>query len=337
MFEIGGTDGHTSPLFLAAGATWQLQPPLSGQPDIDLGEDCRPDVYLLLVPHVDPWRAVKAEFRSYKDMGAFLHAVSRPTVSAAFRLTTLQLYVEHSYEYRNNSSPPEDFTLFSGSAPYLERLTLCEVSINWDQPWISSASNLTHFEFKCNTDILLSWAQFSTVLRGAPALRTLKLNVSGNTGDLSDWYIASHAGNVASDPYHPIHLPNLTDFFVTLFSSSDPTGLFRKLHMPSLTSLALAIPHVDQDPVEYLAFPFLAPPSPDNAPPNVLNKLKDLLITDSLYSCQAMRVERLYSKLRNLRSLHIVSGHGCSMSRYLPYVSKSLVAPARNALYLPAC
>lgn len=268
---------------------------------IDLGRGCQPDAYPLLVPHVHRWHSVKAEFHSSESADAFLHAVSHPSISAASRLTTLQL----SFRPDEDSRELEQYTLFCGSAPYLERLTLWGVHVDWNQAWISSASNLTYLQLGFHADNARpSWVQFATILRGAPVLTTLKLHISAS--DLIDWPITSDDGTAAENLMPPIQLLKLMNFSIALRSDC-ATGLFCVLYMPSLTSLTL---NLYDDPnifIRCLAGPptSLAPPSPGETPHSLLSQLENLNIVCQ-FTCLPW-IELLYEELQNLKSLSIAS------------------------------
>ena len=278
--------------------------------DIDLGRGSQPDVYPLLVPHVHRWHSVKAEFNSYEDTDAFLDAISRPSVPAASRLTTLQLCFRAVFHILY-PLPVQCPTLFCGSAPYLERLTLWGVHVDWNQSWISSASNLTYLELRFLLDMVgPSWVQFATILRGAPALKTLKLYAAGPSLELVDWDITSDAGSGAENPRSPIPLLNLTDFFIGFRTERYAIWLFRMFYMPSLTSLTFDFRADDYDGlIEHLAGPpsSLASPSPDETPQSLLSKLENLGIV--CLPCNRSGIEILYGKLQNLKSLSIALHH----------------------------
>jgi hypothetical protein len=297
--------------------------------DIDLGRGCQPDAYPLLVSHVHHWHSVKAEFHSSEGVDAFLHAVSHPSVPAASQLTTLQLSFRPHEDFQLGQ-----FTLFCGSAPYLERLTLWGVHVDWNQAWISSASNLTYLQLGFHADnVHPSWVQLATILCGTPALETLKLHTSALGA--AEWPIMSDAGTAAENPIPPIQLLKLTDFSIALLSHC-ATGLFRVLYMPSLTSLTLDLWNTpDIHFIRCLAGPptSLAPPSHDETPLSLLSQLENLNIV--CFLCSRPWIELLYEELQNLKSLSIALRRLWDRS---PLFFEALLFPCRlpgRSVWLP--
>ncbi|KAF8423689.1 hypothetical protein L210DRAFT_954404 [Boletus edulis BED1] len=195
--------------------------------------------FAMLIPHIHRWRTIKVTVSEYYPMYMFLGAVSDPSVSAAPQLTTLELHFCEDPEddpdlflYPNMG---KHFTLFAGSAPLLTRIVLWGVHVDWDQPWIASASNLTDLELAYHAeDVRPSWAQFSTILRGASALQKLTLRQSGPCS----WSIEPTPGDPA-DINAPIQLVRVTHFILAFYTQGCPIHLLRNLYLPALKHLTL--------------------------------------------------------------------------------------------------
>ncbi|KAF8432691.1 hypothetical protein L210DRAFT_3650159 [Boletus edulis BED1] len=183
--------------------------------DLDKHEDAPSDADLeilfpMLISHIHRWRTIKVMASEY-HMYEFLSAVSGHSVPAAPQLTTLELY---DYEDTDNRDTFQHPTLFAGSAPLLTRIVLWRVHVDWDQPWVASASNLTDLALAYHAeDAHPSWAQFSTILRGASVLQKLSLCQSGPSGELPLWSIEPTPGDPA-DVNAPIQLVRVTDFIL---------------------------------------------------------------------------------------------------------------------------
>ncbi|KAF8133322.1 hypothetical protein EV363DRAFT_1325929 [Boletus edulis] len=146
--------------------------------DFELLSDADLEIlFAMLIPHIHRWRTIKVTVSEYHHMYAFLSAVSDPSVPAAPQLTTLELYHYEDILGLDAFQHPRmanHLTLFAGSAPLLTRIVLWGVHVDWDQPWIASASNLTDLQLGCHAeDVRPSWAQFSTILRSASVENTL--------------------------------------------------------------------------------------------------------------------------------------------------------------------
>ncbi|KAI9464695.1 hypothetical protein HD554DRAFT_2026425 [Boletus coccyginus] len=265
----------------------------------------------LLIPHIHRWRTMELSVSEYQHMYVFLSAASDPSTPAAPQLATLELYDHEEIEDSDsfgNPSMSKHLTLFGGSAPSLTRLVLWGVHVDWNQPWIASASNLTDLVFAFHSeDVRPTWAQFSSILRGASALEKLSLRLSGPSGDPPEWLIELTPG--LTDLNAPVQLPRVTTFILAFHSQARAIGLFRKLHFPALKNLTLDFDH-DIDYAELiheLAGPAtsLSLPSAEERPRSLLSKLESLEIVG--LSCLPESIRTLYGGLQNLTSLHISS------------------------------
>ncbi|KAG6379286.1 hypothetical protein JVT61DRAFT_11741 [Boletus reticuloceps] len=137
----------------------------------------------MLIPHIHRWRRMEVTAPTEQLMQEILSAVSDPSVPAASQLTTLELHdLQHMVLY-DGLSVLKHLTLFGGSAPLLTRIVLWRVHVDWDQPWIASASNLTDLVLAYHPEAARpSLAQFSAILRNAPALEKFQASCSSLSG-----------------------------------------------------------------------------------------------------------------------------------------------------------
>ena len=292
-------------------------------------------LFALLIPHINRWRTVEVSVSEYHHMYVFLNAVSDPSIPAAPQLTSLELYHHEETEEFDSFGYPsmsKHLTLFGGSAPLLTRLVLWGVHVDWNQPWIASASKLTDLELAFHPeDVRPTWAQFASILRGASALEKISLRLSGPFGDPSEWLIESTPESPA-DLNAPLQLPRVTDFIFAFHSQARAIGLLHKLYLPTLKNLVLDFDNGDYTEfVHELAKPAtsLSLPSAKEQPRSLLSKLETLKIAG--LPCQNDCVEVLYRELQNLTSLNI------SLS-YLPEEFLSLLGSpgtGRHEMWLP--
>ena len=284
-------------------------------------------LFSLLVPHIHRWRTMEISVEEYRHMYVFLSAVSDPSILAAPQLTTLELYHhEETEEFDSvDTGMSGQLPLFGGSAPLLTRLVLWGVPIDWNQPWIASASNLTDLELAFHPeDARPSWAQFDTILRGASTLEKLSLRMSGPSGEPPEWLIEPTPESPA-DLNAPIQLPHVTDFILAFHSQARAIGLLHKFYLPALKNLVL-----DFDDGDYTEFAYeLAGPATSSSLPSVQEQPRSLLSNlESLkiagLPCRPECVETLYGELQNLTSLNL------SLS-YLPEAFVNLLCSPRMA------
>ncbi|KAF8133290.1 hypothetical protein EV363DRAFT_1583044 [Boletus edulis] len=272
-------------------------------------------LFAMLIPHIHRWRTMKVTVSDYHHMYAFLCTVSDPAVPAASRVTTLELYDNghaQNYDIFDESGLWDHFMLFGGSAPLLTRIVLCGTHVDWDQPWIASASNLRELELTYHHELLRpSWAQFTTILRNAPTLQ--KLNVRGSGPDHSDcydWYMES--SSPPKDLNVPIQLVRVTDLVLAYMSSPRATWFIHKFIFPALENMVLRFAR-------------------DGDCTHLLSGLESLRI--ARLPCLPKSVRTLYGELQNLVSLDI------SMSRldplFLDILSRRCTLPGRGGMWLP--
>ena len=202
---------------------------------------------------------------------------------------------------------------FGFSAPHLNTIRLIEVAVDWNRPWISSASNLTTPDIRGHrTYIWPSWTQFCTILNGAPRLKALiseaKLRprrsltwVDPNLEDASEEYTMS-----------PVELFGLRQLVINL-----PTAmaiyLLRRCYIPDLRKLILCGPGQSDD-IKPLVAQLIAPrhiagiSSALNQLPGTQERSRSLLAgVDYLcldrFWCSTPSMESLYSNLNSLTSL----------------------------------
>ena len=265
-------------------------------------------LFSLLIPHIYRWRTVKVSVSEYHHMTAFLNAVSDSSIPAAPQLTSLGLYYIEKDEYEDFSMSGH-LTLFGDSAPLLTRLVLWGVHVDWDQPWITSASKLTDLELAFHAEYVRpSWAPFASILRGASALEKLSLRGSGPSGNPHEWFIEPTPGSPA-DLNAPLQLLHVTDLTLAFHSQARAIGLLHKFCLPALKHLVLEFYKGDYTEfVRELARPAtsLSLPSAQKQR-SLLRNLETLKIAG--LPCLTECVETLYSGLRNLTSLSLSLSH----------------------------
>ncbi|KAF8424455.1 hypothetical protein L210DRAFT_904383 [Boletus edulis BED1] len=296
-------------------------------------------LFAMLIPHIHRWQTIKvtASEYYYHHMYAFLSAVSDHSVPAASQLTTLELHFcdeELENDSRRFLYPTlgKHFTLFAGSAPLLTRIVLWGVHVDWDQPWIASASNLTFLELAYHAeDVRPSWAQFSTILRGASVLQKFSLRHSGPSGEPPVWSIVPTPGSPA-DVNAPIQLVRVTDFILECDTQARTIGLLRKFYLPTLKHLALD-PEGDIDEDFGDLFRELTRPASavQEQPRSLASRLESLEIP--ALPCQVECIETLYGELQNLRSLNL------SLYYFDPFffdiISTPCTLPGHGDIWLP--
>ncbi|KAF8424448.1 hypothetical protein L210DRAFT_3568080 [Boletus edulis BED1] len=288
-------------------------------------------LFAMLIPHIHRWQTIVVSLRVCQLMYTFLCAVSDPAIPAAPRLTAVELYDYEDIAHFDNSPYPsisKHLTLFGGSAPLLTTIVLWGVHVDWDQPWISSASNLADLELAFHSeDVRPSWAQISTILRSPSALQKLTLRKSGPSGDPAGWL----AVGCPTNPSAPIQLPHVTDFGVIFHSQAHAIGLLRKFCLPALKSLVLGFYDDDYtDLVHELAGPATSL-SLAQEPRSLLSGLESLKIAG--LPCRTECVETLYSELRNLTSLNISLVFLDQL--FLDILSTPCTLPERGDIWLP--
>lgn len=293
-------------------------------------------LYSLLVPHIHRWRTVEVSVSKYRDMHVFLSAASDPSISAAPQLTTLELYHHEEMDEFDNFGYPsisKPLIIFGGSAPCLTSVVLWGVHVDWNQPWIASASKLTHLELAFHPeDVRPSWAQFTTILRGASALEKLSLRMSGPSED-PPWLVEPTLES-SIDLNAPIQLLKVTDFIFAFHSPARSIALLHKFYLPALKNLALDFDDGDYtDLVFALAGPAtsLSLPSTHEQPRSLLNSLESLKIAG--LPCRTEHVDILYKELQNLTSLNISLTHLSPL--FLDILTTPCMVAGRGDIWLP--
>ncbi|KAF8121820.1 hypothetical protein EV363DRAFT_1420935 [Boletus edulis] len=287
-------------------------------------------LFAILISHIHRWRTMKVTASEYHQMYAFLSAVSDHSVPAAPQLTTLELY-HYPVAFRYPSMT-KHLTLFAGSTPLLTRIVLCGVHVDWDQPWVASASNLTDLELAYHSeDVRPSWAQFSTILRSASVLQKLSLCQSGPSGEPPSWSIEPTPGGPA-DVNAPIKFVRVTDFILEFDTQARFIGLFRKFYMPALRHLYLNPEGDYDDDFGDLIRELTRPASQvQKQPRSVASCLENLEICP--FPCHVECIEMLYGELQNLRSLNTSLYY--SDSFFFDIISTPCTLPGRGDIWLP--
>jgi len=270
----------------------------------------------------------------YHHMYVFLSAVSD---FVAPQLEMLKLYHHESIEEFDSFGDynmSKHLTLFGGSAPSLTRLVLSGVPVDWNQPWITSASNLTdlklafHLEFVCP-----SWVQFASILRGASALEKLSLCFSGPR-DSPEWLIEPTPGSPA-DLDAPVQLLRVTKFTFAYHSQARAIGLLRKFYLPALKNLVLDFGHNGDytELVHELAGPTtsLSLPFVEEQPRSLLSKLESLKIAG--LPCRIKCILTLYGGLQDLTLLHLLLSYLTSF--FLDILCTPCKLAGRGDVWLP--
>ncbi|KAG6379395.1 hypothetical protein JVT61DRAFT_11863 [Boletus reticuloceps] len=239
-------------------------------------------------------------------------AVSDPTVPAASRLTTLELYDHgHAQDYDtfDESGLWDHFTLFGGSAPLL---TMEELE-------------LTHHP----EELRSSWAEFTTTLRKAPTLQKLNVLGSGPAHDRLAWFMEI---SPPADLNVPIQLVRVTDLALAYMFSSRATWFIHKSIFPTLENLVLHFAG-DEDYtqlVQELARPAISS-SPAQESRSLLSGLENLKIAG--LPCRTECVQTLHGELQNLVSLDISMSYLDPL--FLDILSTSRTLPGCGGIWLP--
>ncbi|KAL4075137.1 hypothetical protein V8B97DRAFT_1542325 [Scleroderma yunnanense] len=269
------------------------------------------ELFMLLIPYVPRWGSVRVDVTSYEHMYTFLETISAPSIPPATQLQVLQLYHHEDMETDEpfTFAKPElstHFTPFGGFAPHLRNVALWGVHIDWSLPWLRSAPNLTDLELAFHSkDVRPSWAAFSAMLRGAPALETLSLRASGPSGPPLGWIIDPSVAGWSEGINSPIFLGNLSELDLAFMPPFHAISLLRKLCTPTLKKLTLDFDDGDYtDFVTQLAGPatLMAPLSSDQ-PRSLLRSLESLKVAG--LPCSDDSVNLLYRELVNLKSLNL--------------------------------
>lgn len=280
----------------------------------------------MLIPEIHRWRTMHISVWSYDCVHDFLCAISDLSIPAAPRLTTVELYYFRDIDDVEYLSMSKHFTLFRGLAPSLSRIVVWGVYVDWSQPWIASASNLTDIEFGCHPEeVRPSWTQISTILRSAPGLRRLCLRVSAPTGD---------PALTAANSTDPIQLPRLTDLILAIPSPPQVLTLLQKLYLPALRNLDLGFDpdHDCTDLVHELVRPAISSSFGEG---QRLHSLLSGLESLRIYKlpCHIDCVEMLYSELENLTTLNISLED--LPPRFLDILGTPCTLPGRSDVWLP--
>ncbi|KAF8553688.1 hypothetical protein OG21DRAFT_1207003 [Imleria badia] len=187
--------------------------------------DCVPRLCSLLLPHAYRWRSLEVRADLAMDMHTVLDAFFKTRIQIASQLTSVTLVCDDETSYL-----PASFGL---SAPHLQTIRLLGVTVDWNQPWISSASNLMTLHIRTNSSP--SWTQFSTLLRGAPRLKVLILE----SKLLSNTWDDPNLGSMSKDhDMNPIKLLELRQLVISL-PADMVTHLLRRCYIPDLRKLTL--------------------------------------------------------------------------------------------------
>lgn len=277
-------------------------------------------LFALLVPHVPRWGSIEVHVASYEHMYTFLKTLSDPSVPPASQLQVLRLYHHEEFDGHITRFPESDFcdhfTLFNGSAPRLQNVSLWGVHVDWTQSWLHSP-NLVELELAYHTpDVRPDWPTFSAMLRAtAPTLEKLCLESSGPSGSPYEWIVEPDTPEWNVDANDPVLLPKLIQLELAFIPPLEVISLLRKLCMPSLKALALNFDDGDYtDLVTYLArstttaaTTSIGAISTIEQPRSLLRGIESLKIAG--LPCSEQSVEQMYSELVNLEALNLFMHH----------------------------
>ena len=264
-----------------------------------------PRVCRLLLAHAYRWRSLDVRVDVEGDMHQFLDIFFRTHTQIASQLTSVVLVCRDSTSYLPGGT-------FGLSAPHLNTIRLIGVAVDWNQPWISSAPNLTTLDIRDYHDGMQgdfpSWSQFTTILCGAPRLKVLILENRHFSG-ISDWDDSNESMSGDHDQ-NPIKLLELRQLVINL-PPTMTTHFLRRCYIPDLCKLSLCSLPKDLDAlVTQLVAPLAAIdtcsgldliPGTQAQPGNMFAGL-DYLFLDKLYF-RSGSLWSLYSSLNNLTSL----------------------------------
>ncbi|KAI5998621.1 hypothetical protein EDD15DRAFT_2517080 [Pisolithus albus] len=264
-------------------------------------------LFTFLVPHVPRWGSIDVHVTSYEHMYTFLKTLSDPSVPPASQLQVLRLYHHEEFDGHITRFPESDFsdhfTLFNGSAPRLQNVSLWGVHVDWTQSWLHSP-NLVELELAYHTpDVRPDWPTFSAMLRAtAPTLEKLCLESSGPSGSPYEWIVEPDTPEWNVDANSPILLPKLIQLELAFIPPLEVISLLRKLCMPSLKVLALNFDDGDYtDLVTYLA----RPKYHYRCYQSYRCHLNDRTATQSAWGSR----KRMYNELVNLEALNLSMNH----------------------------
>ena len=215
---------------------------------------CIPQICILLLAHVHRWRSLEARVHSAAmHMHEILDTFSNTRVQIAPQLTSIVLVCRGC---QCMSSLPSGS--FGFSVPHLNTIRPIEVAVDWNQPWISSAFNLTTPDIRGHrTYIWPSWTQFCTILNGAPRLKALILEAKPRPRRSLTWVDPDLED--ASEEYtmNPVELFEPRQLVINL-----PTAMAiylpRRGYIPDLRKLILCGPGQSDD-IKPLVAQLIAP------------------------------------------------------------------------------
>ncbi|KAF8557526.1 hypothetical protein OG21DRAFT_1482195 [Imleria badia] len=272
-----------------------------------------PMVCNTLLTQFDRWRSLVVDVVIFNDMHDILDAISKAHIPISSQLTSIAL---RCWAFPGDNSSSGRFTLFGSSAPQLKTISLCIGSkscIDWNQAWITSALNLTTLQIyaECKEDCP-SWAEFATILHGAPQLETLIFRNSNGSIDLA--WVGQNVESTSRDDSMPvIKLPKLRHLNISS-STAIQVELLRKFYTPALTELRI---NPRQEGYEALFMQLLGPQAITGTSqlPHVqvqshigtgslLAGIQHLCISHNLFQHGSTEcIDLLYSELNQLTSL----------------------------------
>ncbi|KAF8431471.1 hypothetical protein L210DRAFT_3764233 [Boletus edulis BED1] len=224
---------------------------------INLDEFCNhpsvffPMVFNTLLAHIRRWGSIEVQVAKTEHMYEILDAISKARISTAPQLASIVLLCHgNMFASSKDYIKSKRFILFGGSAPHLKTISLNGVNIDWNQPWISSASNLMTLEI--NVSSVPSWTQFATILRGAPNLQVLVFNDDTHLGKDIGWNDLDMGNTHGDNGTDPITLPKLRQLDISL-PNAMAVQIYRKCHIPTLKKLTISsCYHNSQEDVDAL-------------------------------------------------------------------------------------
>ncbi|KAG6373080.1 hypothetical protein JVT61DRAFT_6679 [Boletus reticuloceps] len=244
-----------------------------------------------LLAQVCRWRSIEVKVTWAEDMYEIL-AISKAHIPIALQLKSVMLICSLDQDMFDPSTDyikSKRFVLFRSSAPHLKTISLMGVNIDWNQPWISSASDLVALEI-CVASVP-SWIQFATILRGAPNLQVLMFDdIEPDSG--VDWNDSNVGSTSGDNSIVPIKLPRLRELHISPYSSA--VQIYRNCYIPTLKELRISSHYrAGQEDVDVLVARLVGPQAVTCTPASKSPEVQLLHTRNQSHSLLA-GVERLH-------------------------------------------
>ncbi|KAG5644544.1 hypothetical protein DXG03_008199 [Asterophora parasitica] len=286
-------------------------------PGVNLCREEIHQVFNLICPHVERWRAFHLKVQDHECKAAARQHLS--SCGPAPNLETLQLY--HFEDYLTSQNlylatyrPP--VMVFSNDLPRLRNVSLIGVNLPWAQsPYLTHLHNL---ELALHPEnIRPPYECWENMLRNSPDLRTLSLHYSGPRVANGETKL------VWSTSKERVYIESLQHLSLTDLDPDYLCRLMGRLVLPGVKELSLDLPDQDFTPFINLisgTTRCVEPPSPSSTPPPspdclthlpfpLLSKLNTLTLT-----ALEAEIGSLRTLLRALKGLQTLEVHFASVS-----------------------